>query len=265
MKKVLIIFTLFFALFYSDVVGTAAPLGEMKGKDFSEKSFDDELNSLVKVEEVGTNLPQSNEITYEVNKDLSDDEIRERFDEINNKYEINAPFTKEHAEFVVYYSNNKVVDQSESSTLLDVGEFENNIDTAALKFYKGTTSKRFFQQKVSSGVTAQFVGLITNHNNSLNISDQWYKGKTTVNIMKGNSKVKSIKTVVKVSTYGLIGSGGTYVGLVYNGQVGSSTKSNKINTLDEIDKYTAVAVVYSHINAYATVTTAEGSFNIYAF
>ena len=103
---------------------------------------------------------------------------------------MDTPFTEEDAEFVVYYSNgnDKVVDQS---------ELENDMGAAAYYFYKGTNSKRFFQQKISGGVTAQFSGLITTHNNSLRVSDQWYSGDTTLRIMAGSSKVKSIKTVIK--------------------------------------------------------------------
>ncbi|MES9803897.1 hypothetical protein ABWK49_22735, partial [Priestia megaterium] len=93
-----------------------------------------------------------------------------------------------------------------------------------------------------------------------------YRGKMTAKITSGSSKVKKIQTTVTNVAYGLLGNGGTYVGIVYNGSKSSSTTKNKTSwSMDETVKYGGVAVVYTYTNAYTRITTTTGSFNLYAF
>lgn len=207
---------------------------------------------VVNIKEDQTNLPQSDTIMYNENKNLSEDDIAKRFIEINEKYEINQPFSNEDAEFVVTYSEKT--------------ESENNNLSRGLHFYKGTTSKNFNTSKTSQGVKVTFSGNVKTHINAINVSDQWYSGKTTAKINSGSSKVKSIKTVITNATYGFIGNSGTYIGLVNSSSLTSSSGAKSTaNYLDKKHKYTAILATYTYVTTYVTVNTSQGSFNLHAF
>ncbi|MBC1604107.1 hypothetical protein HCJ39_05185 [Listeria rocourtiae] len=213
----------------------------------------------VNAEEVsGTNLPSSSEITYDINKNLTEEQVSQRFVEIGTKYKIEEPFSKEDAEFVVHYAKaNSDYPQDEPTS---------PIQARGIHFYKGTDSRSFKKSKTAQGVKVTFSGKVSNHLNSIIPSDQWYSGKTTAKINSGSAKVKSIKTTVSVSSFGFIGSSGTYVGLVHNSSL-TSKSGNKatVNYLDKKKKYTALLMVYTNATTYVTVDTTTGSYNLYGF
>ncbi|WP_163655469.1 hypothetical protein [Listeria sp. PSOL-1] len=198
-----------------------------------------------------TNLPQTNEIVYKSNQGLNEEQIAERFSLIDEKYDEKAPFSKEDAEFIVHYANRE--DQNSNPML------------RGIHFYKGTSSKSFTKSKTSMGVKVTFSGKISSHLNSLNPGDQWYSGKTTARINKGSSKVSKIRSVVSQNTYGLIGNGGTYIGLVHKSTLTSTTsrKGATVNYLDQKRKYSALFVTYTYTTTYVEVTTSSGKFNLY--
>lgn len=202
-----------------------------------------------------TNLPQTKELAFECNKNLSTDEVQKRFLDISNKYEVNEPFSKEDAEFVVRYSDNK--EEAPEPTTIPMAQ--------AINFYKGTSSKSFNKSKTSSGVKVNFSGKINSHLNALSIGDQWYSGKTTAKINSGSSKVKKIKTIISQNTFGLIGNSGTRIGLVHSSSLTSTTskKGATVNYLDQKKKYSALFVTYSNTTTYVEVTTTTGTFNLY--
>ncbi|MEC0347560.1 hypothetical protein [Peribacillus frigoritolerans] len=68
-----------------------------------------------------------------------------------------------------------------------------------------------------------------------------------------------------IQSNGAIGGGGTRYGLVYNGGTTSTTKTQTTWNMDKTVKYTGVAVVYTHTDAYVQVATKTGTFNKYAF
>ncbi|EAD0693789.1 hypothetical protein FHZ96_02260 [Listeria monocytogenes] len=201
-----------------------------------------------------TNLPQSNEIIYDCNKNLSADEVDKRFNDISTKYVENEAFSKEDAEFVVRYSDKEEKEDPAAKPLLK-----------GVNFYKGTSSKSFNKSKTSMGVKVTFSGKINSHLNALNPGDQWYSGKTTAKINSGSSKVKKIKSVVSQNTYGLIGNSGTYVGLVHKSSLSSTTskKGATTNYLDQKKKYSALLVSYAYTTTYVEVSTTSGTFNLY--
>ncbi|EFS04105.1 hypothetical protein D8X85_05360 [Listeria seeligeri] len=198
-----------------------------------------------------TNLPQSNEIVYDCNKNLTADEVDKRFTDISTKYVENEALSKEDAEFVVRYSDKE---EPAAKPLLK-----------GVNFYKGTSSKSFNKSKTSMGVKVTFSGKISSHLNALSIGDQWYSGKTTAKINSGSSKVKKIKTVISQNTYGLVGGSGTYVGLVHKSSLSSTTskKGATTNYLDQKKKYSALLVSYSYTTTYVEVSTTSGTFNLY--
>lgn len=201
-----------------------------------------------------TNLPQSNEIVYDCNKNLTDDEIDKRFTDISTKYIENEAFSKEDAEFVVRYSDKEDKEEPAAKPLLK-----------GVNFYKGTSSKSFNKSKTSMGVKVTFSGKISSHLNAINVGDQWFSGKTTAKINSGSSKVKKIKTVISQNTYGFLGNSGTYLGLVHKSSLSSTTskKGATTNYLDQKRKYSALLVSYAYTTAYVEVSTTSGTFNLY--
>ncbi|MBC1997999.1 hypothetical protein HCJ67_06665 [Listeria marthii] len=201
-----------------------------------------------------TNLPQSNEIIYDCNKNLTAEEVDKRFSDISTKYVANEAFSKEDAEFVVRYSDKEEKEEPVAKPLLK-----------GVNFYKGTSSKSFNKSKTSMGVKVTFSGKISSHLNAINPGDQWYSGKTTAKINSGSSKVKKIKSVVSQNTYGLIGNSGTYIGLVHKSSLSSTTskKGATTNSLDQKKKYSALLVSYAYTTTYVEVSTTSGTFNLY--
>ncbi len=119
-----------------------------------------------------TNLPQTKEIFYEVNKNLSEEQVEERFNGISEKYSESVPFSNEDAEFVVHYGN-----QDTKVVNLEPKASNGRPLLKGINFYKGTNSKSFNKSKTSLGVKVTFSGTITSHLNSINPGDQWYSGR----------------------------------------------------------------------------------------
>lgn len=212
--------------------------------------------------EPGTNLPQTQSIVYDTNKDLTQEEVQQRVEKISESYDLDEPFSKEDAEFVVtYISPASDVYEPEPQP-----ETPSGVSTLGIHFYKGTDSKSFKKSKKSSGVGVTFSGKVTSHLNAINPADQWFAGKTTASITSGKSKVTKIKTVVSQNTFGFIGNSGTYIGLVHKSSLTSeSGKKSSKNTMDSKKKYTALLVTYASTTAYVKVYTNTGSFNLYGF
>ncbi|MCR8867431.1 hypothetical protein V7054_13040 [Priestia megaterium] len=195
------------------------------------------------------------QVTYESNKNLSDEQVSDRFEEINSKYDIEEPFSAEDAEFIRAYASSPTDSTDNDSNS------EPMFQTQSIKLNSG--SQAFSKSTKSYGVGVSFTGRVYGDINALNHS---YRGKMTAKITSGSSKVKKIQTTVTNVAYGLLGNGGTYVGIVYNGSKSSSTTKNKTSwSMDETVKYGGVAVVYTYTNAYTRITTTTGSFNLYAF
>ncbi|KRE00886.1 hypothetical protein ASE46_28960 [Bacillus sp. Root239] len=194
-----------------------------------------------------------NQVTYENNKNLSDEQVSDRFEEINSKYEIEEPFSAEDAEFIRAYASSPT-DSTDSNS-------DSMFQTQSIKLNSG--SQAFSRSIKKYGVGVSFTGRVYGDINALNHS---YRGKMTTKITSGSSKVKKIQNTVTNVAYGLLGNGGTYVGIVYNGSKSNSTTTNKKSWgMDETVKYGGVAVVYTYTNAYTRITTTTGSFNLYAF
>jgi len=213
-------------------------------------------------EEVGTNLPQTQDIVYDTNKNLTDEKVDQRVEEINSKYDLNEPFSKEDAEFVVNY----ISPASDIYTPEPQPDTPSGVSTLGKNFYKGTSSKSFKKSKKSNGVGVTFSGKVTSHLNAINPGDQWYSGKTTASVTSGKAKVTKITSVVSQSAYGFIGNGGTYVGLIHDSSLTSTSgKKQTKNYLDQKKKYSAILMAYAHTTTYVKVYTTTGSFNLYGF
>ena len=56
-----------------------------------------------------------NQVTYENNKNLSDEQVSDRFEEINSKYDLKEPFSAEDAEFIRAYASSPA-DSTDNNT-----------------------------------------------------------------------------------------------------------------------------------------------------
>lgn len=183
------------------------------------------------------------EIKYDENKNLSGEEIAKRFDIINSTYNVGEAFSDKDAEFIVHYADNQA-------------------DIKA----RNTTTKSFNKKKTAFNITVQIQGSTRATHNIMKNS---YGATFNSKVIKG-SHTKSLQNVVTHSAYGLIGNGGTYVGLVHNSTMGNTTTSSwKPSTgalyTNSDKKYTA-AVLYANTNAYVKVTSKAGSvFTLYAY
>lgn len=194
-----------------------------------------------------------NEIEFEINKNLSPDQISERFLQINSSYKIEEPFSPEDSEFVRAYAE---YNYDKESNIVD-----NSNGIQAYSIFKDSASKSFSKTGYKKfGVTVSFTGKVYS---TLNVVNHSYRGNIKTKITAGSSKVKSIKHVITNVAYGAIGTSGTIVGIVSNTSMSDSTTSSSLNT-DKTKKYTAALVVYTNTNAYTAIKTNDGTFNLYA-
>nr|WP_295975672.1 hypothetical protein [uncultured Bacillus sp.] len=190
---------------------------------------------------------------YDVNKNLSEEQIAERFDWINSNYEINQPFSLEDTEFIRAYA---------SPSTANAPTNNGGISTYDLKF-GNSASQSFSKSKTAQGVSIKIAGSVRAEVNVLNHS---YGAKYKTTVSSGSSKIKSIRNNVKASAYGMVGTSGTYVGLVHSSSIGATSGSKPTSwSIDKTKEYSASLVVYVYVNAYTTVNTTSGSFDLYAF
>lgn len=183
-----------------------------------------------------------NDIKFSKNKNLNKDQIEERFQGINATYNLNEPFSDEDAEFIRVYA---------SPIQSEPGEISIN----------GTASGTFSNSRSVYGVSATYSGSVFSTINYLNHS---YGGNVTAKITAGNSKVKGMDLHITNVAYGLIGTSGTYIGIVYNGEITSSTSSNTSYSMNRTKNYSAALVVYTWTGAYVDIHTTSGDFDIHA-
>ncbi|MEJ8548828.1 hypothetical protein [Brevibacillus borstelensis] len=166
--------------------------------------------------------------------DLTKAQIQQKFEQINSKYEIGQPFSKEDADFVKKYATPVNIKENSisplSSETFDVSRYDSN----------NTVGGRM------KGSVSASIGVITNS----------YSGDFTTTVLKGS--VSSIKNELSHTAYGLIGSGG--VGKVYSNTLSTTCKSSPC-TLDEGENYSA-SVAYAYTSAKATLTYSNGSLGI---
>ncbi|MEH6971977.1 hypothetical protein [Bacillus sp. JJ675] len=199
-----------------------------------------------------TSIKKTDDLQYDVNKNLTQEEIVTRFNEINTKYTVGQAFSDQDDEFVKFYADSEFKTSVESNS---------GISISAIQWYPGqTASKSFSTSKSSNGVKVKFSGRVYG---TIGIVNHSYRGKMSAKIVSGKSKVKkALKVRVTHSSYGLVGK--KSIGIVYNSGKSSTGTKTKVS-MDNTVKYSALAVVYTYTNAYVSVTTKTGSFNKYAF
>ena len=180
-------------------------------------------------------------IVYDQNKNLTDEEINERFKLINSTYTVGEPFSEADAEFIKLYPG------------------LHNASLAATR----VTEKGFDKSKTGSGVTVNLYGAMYG---DLNLVYGWYQSDAKLNINKGYTNVTGLTMHITCDAYGLLGSSGTYVGIVYKGDKTTKlTPGSKSYYVNKKYEFTGVGMVSAYTNTYIEVDTKIGSFNLYAF
>jgi len=189
-------------------------------------------------------------LVYDANKNLTSEEIYDRFEQLNSTYELYEPFSMEDTEFVQNYANNKVEQTSQTG----------NIQPFGMGMFESSYTEKF--DKTGGFGKIKFSGAITSNINLLSHS---YGGRMTVNFNSGHDTSKAELSVTN-SAYGIVGGNG--IGVVYDGSIDSTkTKDfSKAFTLNEMKDYAAVGVVYTYTNAKVRITTTSGStYSVRAF
>jgi hypothetical protein len=194
-------------------------------------------------------IPSSKtEITYAINKNLSEYQVAQRFEKINSSYKLNEPFSSEDTEFIKVYSD---VSTSQNSMKTDF-QIQSSVD-----------SEYFNRYKTSNGIQVNFYGTLYSDTPQLGLNHS-YRGNVRAYVI-GGTKINSIKITITNVAYGFLGPTGTYIGIVYNGSTSGIVENEATNTLDRTVRYSGVLVAYTYTNAYATFSTSTGSFNLHAF
>lgn len=180
-------------------------------------------------------LVMADEVTeVENQEELTTEEIQQRFEEINNKYEVGEAFSKEDAEFVLKYGN-KVPKPGEIKPAETYG-----------KIFNGQNS--------SFGITANIWGF-------WQVEARPFDGEYYVELnTETSSKVDKIKNEVRFTAYGIVGSG--EIGIIYD-RIHDTTCSNTTFCRMVVDQqYFGVGTVTTYVAPKATIYTKSGNFDV---
>ena len=201
------------------------------------KSEKKDINDLIKMQEnIG--------IKFDINKDLTKEEIVNRFDVINNKYGIGEVFSDEDAEFVLLYSNQGGIKSKESTTTF---KLRNGAYGVPQRFSKKVT-KYGLDVQLSGSVKFDVIGFIKN---KYRYSGDYYTKCTNSHLAKMTSKITCV-------AYGLLGEGG--IGKVYDGSKDGATRTTPGTVYTDTHRDISVfGHTISYVNVKATFTTKNGS------
>lgn len=169
----------------------------------------------------------------EAEKELSVEDINQKFDQIAEKYEVGDELSKEDAEFVKEYAT-----PSENSVGAQKSQSFNKT---------GYTSGKKVGGNIKGNVTA-------NHGA---VTSSWGTNFLAKKV-KGN--ITKVKASATHTAYGAVGSGG--VGLVYKNSFSKTCNTTQCR-LQESEKYSAV-VAYSYTTAKGTFHYKSGSVSVTA-
>ncbi|KOS63964.1 hypothetical protein [Lysinibacillus sp. FJAT-14222] len=206
-----------------------------------------------------TSVEASEINTFPENDNLTAEQIHERFEQINSSYEMEEPFNESDTDFIKKYAT--PVDESSDNSSVDNPE----ISSFAIQWLPGGTgSKSFNTSKTNvNGIRVSFSRKVSG---SIGILNHWYRGNIVATVTSGESKVSKVKVATTQKGDGLLGTSGTYLGIVHSSEI-STSKSGTSASMDKTKGWGAVGVVYTYTNAYVNVTTTGSNqdFNLYAF
>ncbi|MBD8028341.1 hypothetical protein H9636_16990 [Ureibacillus sp. Re31] len=190
------------------------------------------LNVTTNAEASSTSIEDEKEVYKEELSNLNQEEINESFKRIDQEYAIGEEFSLKDQVFIEMYAKPVI---------------PGGMTIFKQKYVSGSGSANGVTVKVSGYIKDDVQNII---NQSFGAQD--LKTSTTA----GSSKVKSVKTVVHHTAYGLVGSGG--VGKVYSGSISTSGKNT---TLNSTKRYSAI-VAYASTWCTVTVNHTGGTFTI---
>lgn len=210
---------------------------ESKDSIYSVKSEEKNINDLIEMQEkIG--------IKFDINNDLTKEEIVNRFDEINDKYEIGEAFSNEDAEFVLLYSNQGGIKAEEYT---EIPQLRNGDYGVPQRFSKKVT-KYGLETELSGSVNFDIVGSIKNQ---YRYSGDYYTKCTNSHLAKMTSKITCV-------AYGVVGEGG--IGKVYDGSKAGATRTTPGTVYTDTHQDISVfGHTISYLNVKATFTTKNGS------
>lgn len=186
---------------------------------------------------------------------LTEEQINERIEEINSKYEIGEAFSEEDANFIKEYANVNYEKLLTSNDQVKSDEVVFEPDSFLLP--GGSTRIDFDADDSGGGVDVNCAGYIFFN---LGVINHSYGGDFTTTVTAGANLVNKIEHEIKCTSYGLLGSEGA-IGKVYEGTINNETTTSTVWTIDETEYFTAV-VLYSNIVAKSIITHDTGSFTI---
>lgn len=179
------------------------------------------------------------DVKFESNKDLTNQEVEERLNEILKKYDVNEPFSDEDEEFIKAYTSPTKPGMDEKL----IGTF-------------GFTD--FNDTRTESGITANFGGTLYDFDgDGLNRS---FRAIARLRVTDGFSKVDKLSMEIKMQAIGPVGFDGNTpkLGLVFNRTETPSTTTSSQLLYDRT--FTYYGLIWStYISATGIVTYSGGS------
>lgn len=181
-------------------------------------------------------LAFTSEETYLTNEQK--EVIYEQIEEINNKYEIGEPFSKEDQVFIERYA--PLINKKNVAT--DVEE----------DIYAYKTSNDGYVTAVIAGVVFADIGVF-NHS---------FGARYTTVVNDGEEYLEEIEARVNCVAYGVIGSDGA-IGKIYDNTL-TATSDEFVLDFDQTEAFTG-AVLYGVVTVKSVITYQYGSFTINGF
>jgi hypothetical protein len=167
---------------------------------------------------------------------LTFEEIDQKFEEINDQYNIGEEMNIEDQEFVKKYADKPMLGISGKEQAIQYG------------------TRSFTKYRTVAGIEGRTWGTFTVNNGLWNNS---YGVNMTTQALKGSPS--KISNTVTHTAYGPIGSGG--VGKVFSSSLSNSCNNVKSCKFNESERYSA-AVAYSNTYPRGTIYYSGGSFTI---
>lgn len=157
---------------------------------------------------------------------LSSEEALLRLKQIADSYDLYEPLSEKDAEFIRTYAKPASAKDGEVGTL---GKKTWNFDRTK---YNSNRSVGLWMK----GSVYSDIGIVNNS----------FGGSYNSYVIAGSSRAYQIQHTIRHTAYGAIGSGGTYIGKVYDGSITNTCKKNGIITCSTNDSKSYVAsVAYS--------------------
>ena len=190
---------------------------------------------------------------YSVNMGLSSEQILQRFEEINRKYDVGDELEPVDVDFVKTYATLSTEKPNGIQPRLDVN------------FITGEISPEFEVDYTNDDAQVRVVvhGNTYLHQNTLVPSDQRFGGTFTATGYWGGNRIESMTLSVDCTCFGIAGESGLIK--AYEGTVEATANNTNKATIDKIQQYTVIGATYTTINGYVDVDRTNLDGHSYSF